>query len=232
MSSIKKLHGVNVPINNEDPMDGLFAKIFKHINIVDQRIVIVNQSSKVSNYYSDAICLIERNENKAWLSEDKQNQYFDLYFPFFYVELSGYAMMQQKNNDEITRSWKVSCVYDDDTAETILHEVVDSSIFCDGKTGYEVFCGRPDKKAFNVSKTRVCNKIKFANTGLNSRGGYNLGLSGVELFGKIIITKRLECTKMIAKRCPNMLTLIAFFTLGNVNSRQVTSLSLSLFEIC
>ena len=184
-----KLHKIKAPINNDNPMNGLFEKCFKRLNLITKGVAVTNQSS-IFGAYPNASVLLYRKEGSTWASNSNPNSWFEIYFPYHFIEMTGYGLMQDKNDDEITRAWKVSCVMNN--GETILHNQSDTSIFCEGKKG--TTCGSYDKHAFPVSKVMMCNRFRITQTGKNGRPSDHFVLSGVEFFGEIFYAKKEKCS--------------------------------------
>ena len=195
-----KLHMIKSPINNNDPMNGLFEKSFKHLDILNKGVAIINQSS-IYGSYPNASVLLYRKEGSIWASNSTAKSWFEIYFPYHFIEMIGYGLMQAKNDDEITRAWKVSCMMNN--GETILHNQPDTSIFCGGKTG--TICGSYDKHAFSVTKVMMCNRFRITQTGKNGRPSDHFVLSGVEFFGEIFYIKGQRCSIFRSRRVNNLL---------------------------
>ena len=84
------IHGMNIPINHEDPMKGIFYRMFKYIDIIEKGMAYSLQSSIYngdSNNYQNASYLLRRKETPGWLSNNTPNSNFELIFPNFLFAL-------------------------------------------------------------------------------------------------------------------------------------------------
>ena len=199
---MNKLHKVKAEYNKIDPMKGLLEKCFKRFDLISKGIVVVTQSSTFSGY-NNASILLYRKEGYTWASNSVPNTWFELYFPYHFLEITGYAFMQEKYDDEITRAWKISCMMNN--GETVLHNQPDTSIFCDGKTGMDNICGSYDKQSFPVNTVMLCNRFRITQTGPNGRPSDHFVLSGFELFGTIYYAKADICSVCRRKSFNNVL---------------------------
>ena len=173
------------------PLDGIFHHMLKKSDIIQTKEVIVTQSSifngvnDVGDHIKDAYNLVYCRNETGRVSSNQSNSYFDIFFPRYLIELTNYTFMATKNDNEIPRSWSVFCLENEEMIT--LDEEINSSRLCGGKLGNdkESFCGSYDKQIFQTTHNKLCQKIRFQLTGLNSSNKYFFVLSGIELFGKL-----------------------------------------------
>ena len=97
-------------------------------------------------------------------------------------------------DDNIPRNWDVFCMNIDNR---LIHRVININSLCDGKSGPDVICVIPDKKAYYVDNIFKCSRIRFTNTGFDSSGQCFFVLSGIEIFGAISSIFYHECNEAI-----------------------------------
>ena len=134
--------------------------------------------------------LVYHPQETVWASDNQPFQWFELFFPNHFIELKDYTFMATANDDEIPRSWSVFCL--DNNQNFTLATEIDQKALCDGKTGF-VECGIYDQKSFPTTNQKLCQRIRFMQTGLNSCGKNHFVLSGVELFGRFFILSSFTC---------------------------------------
>ena len=172
--------------NRSQPLNGIFEKLFSISNIIENQNVIVTESSIYDvpdDHRLPASSLLYREERTAWASENKENSYFQIFFPFHQIELTNYTFMTTSEDDEIPRNWAVYCM--DNNQKTVLAEETNNQILCDGKSGLDVHCKEYDKEIFPVKTIKRCKTLRFQQTGLNSSFRNYFVLSGIELFGSL-----------------------------------------------
>ena len=98
------------------PLDGIFEYMLSKKDIIETKEVIVTESSfydgqnDKGDYSKHAYSLVYRIEETGWASENEPNQYFDIFFPNHFVELTNYTFMATARDGEIPRSWSVFCL--------------------------------------------------------------------------------------------------------------------------
>ena len=184
-----------------NPLDGIFEFMLKKEDVIKTKAVIVYQSSSYpSNDLGDELKhaenLIYRKNESVWASINQLNEYFEIYFPRHIIELSNYTFMATARDDDIPRSWAVSCV--EEEKEITLAEEFENPILCDGITGIglDFQCKKYDKQIFSITNQKMCKRIRFKITGPNSSGYLYFVLSGIELFGKLFRIVSLSCQKI------------------------------------
>ena len=196
MPANKKLF-LSASPNILQPLNGIFEKLFSMSDIIENQNVIVTESSIFDvpgDHRLPASTLLYREEKTAWASNNVENSYFQITFPFYQIELTNYTFMTTSEDDEIPRNWAVYCMDNNqksvlakekDNQKSVLTEEKDNRVLCDGKSGEFNYCNEYDKEIFPVQTIKRCKILRFEQTGKNSCDRYYFVLSGIELFGSL-----------------------------------------------
>ena len=185
--------------DDTNKFNGIFRYLQRKNDIIQSQTVIVNQSSQFpfTNTGGDEVhsaeCLVYDVNRTGWASVSEPNQYFEFYFPKHYIELSSYAFKATANDDDIPRNWLITCINNNEIVK--LDEKQNNKELCNGMTGNgkSYFCGFYDIKVFETNNQKLCQRIRFQQTGENSSNQEFFVLSGVELFGKLFQNSFFTC---------------------------------------
>ena len=190
MKNLEPLENLFAGVNVYEPGHGLFY-VIRNLDFdpLNDNIVKINQSSKAFDR-NDASYLINWNDTTGWASNGELGGYFELEFPSFFIEMTGYSFRSVNYDDNVPRTWSVKCV---DNGRMI-HDVPFNDTLCNGIKGYLNNCNINDEKAFYTTKSFPCQKFRFILTGKESSDTYYFVLSGIELFGRILFRKKYQRT--------------------------------------
>jgi len=163
---------------NGAPLDGIIKKL-KGIwskNLVESGLVKVTEND-IYPGWNPAKFVLNQTASRGWAACGTST-YFDVDFGRYRIELAGYSLMADANDDDAPRNWNIICLQNN----VVLSRKENNKVLCpNAKLG--VMCGSYDTAYFPVDTIKKCGKFRFSRTGVSACNQDCLNIASIELFG-------------------------------------------------